>query len=510
MPEEKKIEEQQPTPVAPAAEPQQPQAAEPMPTEADLQRMARRNDKAGMDKAAERIRQAAAKEGAAPKAEKPAEKPAEPPAAAAPAPAAAAEAKPAERKYYKIRIDDQEQQIADDDGFLGYGGAEGLKKATAHQLRLISTLQSRADQMRNMAGDKERQAAALEAKVKEYEEKLAKAQATTPVPAAAPTAAPTAAEQLVPPTPPELPDEIVDWTKEHVAADKKYKREVADYLKKLAERKPDPAVGADVEARVTAEIKKLREEQAAAQAAEAARLRAEREAEDHWRNLRQFQSMHKEFETPVDIEQLHKAIVGDPGHGTSGWGDQVAAACGVFLPASATKQDVDNYESRKWGLVDSLLKGDQTVAQRCVAVKAPEGVEAYFRLSDLHRKRNQLIADGELGPKADLHKVWLYEREQSGELTTDIEALRAKEFERGTKAVGQVVREHAAHATVIPNSMGQAGPSPVVADPSGTALTQEEIELLNVPVAQLMRNKALLAKYNDLGEKLNRLRAQAA
>jgi len=368
----------------------------------------------------------------------------------------------------KIKYRDQEFELPDEDGFLGRKDLEGLKKAAAHKEAHIRYVEEQERLARE--------------KIAELQEKLKTTLVQKEV--MQPVKGEPSEKVITRPKKPARPAVGADpayWTPEeeqqmaeYGSLQDQYDTNMDSYFDYLENRVPeDPRF---------AKYDSLMAEQEKSTAAKQAQL----EEAAYWSNIEEFRITHPEYKKyRGNIKDLHKEV--------DTWTTRLANAAGHSLPLSPTAAEISQFEATKQQLAYKFETGEQAVIELNVA--PPEGYKEYYALADLEAKKEALIKQEVLAPKANLHNAWIQIQDSSGTLEDGINSLEVEARKRGfNSAINVMEKQQANIATPIPNSANQQAP---VSGVKGLSSAQIR-EILNTSTTDLMMNPERKALFDEI------------
>lgn len=367
----------------------------------------------------------------------------------------------AEKKLFKVNYHGEPFEVPDENGLLGYQTTGHLKRAKVHADLRLKDLERRAEEALNEARAKAQAVA-------EWERKYNELKTQAPAPGESPEKAPEQPlEKVERPEPPKYPElsssdpngyddediaKLTQWQKKHnqyLEDNAKY----LDYLTQLATGKQSSPDSSIIEERVAAHTKELQERLRAAeeklQAEEKtkAELQRKQEEEKYWNNFAKFQSQHKEFSTPVPLQDLYK--------GVNKWMDELAVAHGhnaPYTPYNPNSQEWQTYQRMRSAIADSYLAGNQETLAKAEGIDPPAGYDKFFELGRIYKECKPLVDKG-----MSLHQAYLIHLDETGQLDQTVNELRAEERSKAAKATGDALREHTQYPSAVPNSVAAQG-----------------------------------------------------
>jgi hypothetical protein len=163
------------------------------------------------------------------------------------------------------------------------------------------------------------------------------------------------------------------------------------------------------------------------------------------------------------------------------------------LPLSPTEAEVSQFEATKQQLAHKFDTGEQTVIELNVA--PPEGYKEYYALADLEVKKEDLIKQEVLAPKANLHNAWVQIQDSSGTLEEGINGLEVEARKRGfNSAINVMGKQQADNATPLPNSANQQAPVSGVQGLSGVQIR----EILDTSTTDLLMDPERKKLFDEI------------
>lgn len=262
-------------------------------------------------------------------------------------------------------------------------------------------------------------------------------------------------DRPVPPAPPVLStqdptlytEEDIGKLDAHQKATSEFNQKMIDYVESVRSQPPqvDPSVKRDID-----EIKKWREE--AGRLFDDVKkqkqdLENERIETAHWKRFSDFMDKHDSFKTPLPPRQMNDKM--------QGWMDSIAMANGI-KPANGHRDD--EYMYHRADVVSKFLGNDPQVVQNAQGIAPPEGREAYFKMLELNNALGKYVDSGVFGKNATLEDAYLRMKADSGEMETDIDAMRTQERTKATQQFAEGVEELQQHAAGVDPSASSGGP----------------------------------------------------
>ena len=376
----------------------------------------------------------------------------------------AASAQPTAVKKFKDKFHGQEFELDDSDGFLGRKDLSTLKQENAHQRLYVTEVEKREKEAKLLADQYFREAAELKRQADDYKAKLEAATKAAPVAPAQP------ATEAKPEPKPELPkspkkpatnfdplDEAsqAEWQK-YFDDSAIYTEQVQGYLQNLK-----PEIRNEIPQEFKSEVEQLRNkvnkyEQHFSTVEENTRKSAVEDAmAKQWNTRAEFQNTHKDFSTTKPLKQIDKELLG--------WSVRLAALNGLNEPGKPyNTQDSDwaNYESSRRDLILKYAAGDQKVVESAGTFTPPDEYEKYLAVFDLENKRQKMISEGVLGPKATLHDAFVKDFDASGKMAETLGAVEKENILRGANGVKNALESvKRDYATQLPEDIGGKGKS---------------------------------------------------
>jgi hypothetical protein len=284
-----------------------------------------------------------------------------------------------QRRLYEFDFDGQKIVKEDDDGYLGYGDVDGIKKKVAHQDKFIEKIISENRKYREE----------LLAKQKEYEEQKKEVK-----PSYKPNEE-SEQESL-------FNDDPDFWTssernkfyRQMKEDNEKLKREIDEFNKKQAD--------------VNEMIRKLKEKESLEQ------------ENNVWNTIDNFAKEFPEFNPKRKYKELHGDILN--------WVDNLATSLGIY-PSE------ENYQNKRDLLVSKYISGDKEVITKAQHISPPAGYREYFKMVDLENKRKKLIESNELNNNSDLKSAMLYILAKEGKIDRHVQDQKVQAINEAKNAV---------------------------------------------------------------------------
>lgn len=425
-----------------------------------------------------------------------------------------------EKKSFDIKFRGQDVSFRDEDGYLGAGDFGKMKKELAHNRAKLGDVETQLSRNTSMYNEQVQKLRSLNEQKEAAEEKVKGLQARVSELEKSLQAAPqqSATPQFEIPEPPVRPDYDPDeyMSEELKKQVKDYEKARADYDKKINLLLRDVATGkfdkpqqpqkptqstppatSSPTAQLPDDVKEL-VEWAKTQRAQQADTAQQGRQKAYWDSFRDFQGKHKEFATPIDVEELNNQVLG--------WMNKLAYANGFDLKPGASQEEKANYERAKRQLAYKYASGDAQVLANSEGCPAPQGYDVYVKLANLDKVRKDLISRGILGQQAGLQEAWL--NHYSGtDMNQDISNLETAAANRGaSNVINQMQNQQQTYARNIPNNAAGGAGAPSAPMQPGQISSDEVQALLNASPIELAANPQLAARRRDVLQILNEAR----